>query len=83
MTESDKKKLLVVGKILNPRCFKNLLKEKLQVYCHANKNILVTLNIFSNWLEKLQAKFRSIFLLINNCAAHPKNIELKNITLET
>jgi hypothetical protein len=50
-----------------------------------NKNAWITSTIFSNWLyewdKELQAKSRSI-LLIDNCAAHPKNIELKNITLE-
>jgi len=46
----------------------------------------MTSTIFSNWLyewdKELQAKSRSILLLIDNCAAHPKNVQLKNITLE-
>ncbi|XP_060879159.1 tigger transposable element-derived protein 4-like [Metopolophium dirhodum] len=86
MTGSDKRKLLVVGKSLKPRCFKNMSINKMPVHYHANKNAWMTSTIFSNWLyewdKKLQAKSRSILLLIDNCAAHPKNVQLKNITLE-
>ncbi|KAL4091075.1 hypothetical protein QTP88_025816 [Uroleucon formosanum] len=85
MTGSDKRKLLVVGKSLKPRCFKNMSINKMPVHYHANKNAWMTSTIFSNWLyewdKELQAKSRSI-LLIDNCAAHPKNVQLKNITLE-
>jgi hypothetical protein len=46
----------------------------------------MTSTIFLNWLyewdKKFQEKSRSILLLIDNCAAHPKNVQLKNITLE-
>ncbi|XP_050549077.1 tigger transposable element-derived protein 6-like [Daktulosphaira vitifoliae] len=46
----------------------------------------MTSTIFSNWLcewdKELQAKSKFILLLIDNCAAHLKNVELKNITLE-
>jgi len=35
---SDKRKLLVVGKSLRPRCFKNLSINKIPVHYHANKN---------------------------------------------
>ncbi|XP_026816812.1 tigger transposable element-derived protein 4-like [Rhopalosiphum maidis] len=86
MTGSDKRKLLVVGKSLKPRCFKNMSINKIPVHYHANKNAWMTSSIFLNWLcewdKELQAKSRSILLLIDNCAAHPKNVELKNITLE-
>lgn len=81
MTGSDKIKLLVVGKSLNPRCFKNLSMEKLPVHYHANKNAWMTSTIFSNrlheWDKELLAKSKSILLLIDNCAAHPKNIILE------
>ncbi|KAL4096550.1 hypothetical protein QTP88_021480 [Uroleucon formosanum] len=86
LTGSDKRKLLVVGKSLKPRCFKNMSINKMPVHYHANKNAWMTSTIFSNWLyewdKELQAKFRSILLLIDNCAAHSKNVQLKNITLE-
>jgi len=86
MTGSDKRKLLVVGKSLKPRCFKNLSINKMPVHYHANKNAWMTSTIFSNWLcewdKELHAKSRSILLLIENCDIHPKNVELKNITLE-
>ncbi|XP_025420572.1 tigger transposable element-derived protein 4-like [Sipha flava] len=86
MTGNDKKKLLIVGKSLKPRCFKHWSINKIPVHYHSNKNAWMTSTIFSNWLcewdKELQAKSRSILLLIDNCTAHPKNIELKNITLE-
>ncbi|KAE9522886.1 hypothetical protein AGLY_016697 [Aphis glycines] len=86
MTGSDKKKLLVVGKSLKPRCFKNMSINKMPVHYHANKNAWMTSTIFLNWLyewdKELQEKSRSIPLLIDNCTAHPNNVQLKNITLE-
>lgn len=58
----------------------------MSMHYHANKNAIMTPTIFSNWLcewdKELQAKSRSILLLIDNCAAHSKNVELKNITLQ-
>ncbi|KAL4101085.1 hypothetical protein QTP88_021105 [Uroleucon formosanum] len=82
----DRITVLLLGKSLKPRCFKNMSINKMPVHYHANKNAWMTSTIFSNWLyecdKELQAKSRSILLLIDNCAAHPKNVQLKNITLE-
>ncbi|XP_060859114.1 tigger transposable element-derived protein 4-like [Metopolophium dirhodum] len=81
MTGSDKRKLLVEGKSLKPRCFKNMSINKMTVHYHANKNARMTSTIFSNWLyewdKELQAKSSSILLLIDNCAAYPKNVNSK------
>lgn len=39
INESDKRKLLVTGKSLRPRCFKYLSKEKFLVHYHTNNNV--------------------------------------------
>jgi len=49
MTGSDKRKLLVVGKSLKPRCFINLSINKMPVHYHVNKNAWMTSSIFYNW----------------------------------
>lgn len=60
MTGSVKRKLLVVGKSLKPRYFKNMSINKMPVHYHANKNVWMTSTIFSNWLyewdKELQVK---------------------------
>ncbi|ESO09786.1 hypothetical protein HELRODRAFT_92082, partial [Helobdella robusta] len=88
MSGTDKRKLLVVGKEIRPRCFKGLRLESLPVTYHANNNAWMTADIFKQWLmdwdlqlQQLDAS-RKILLLVNKCASHPNMNELKSIQLE-
>lgn len=85
MTGSEKLKLLVIGKAKNPRCFKGI--KSLDVDYESNKRAWMTSEIYEKWLVKLDKKFasqkRNILLFVDNCPAHPKDVEdkLKNIKL--
>lgn len=83
MTGTDKKKLLVIGKSRNPRCFKNV--KSLPVEYTANKKAWMTSTIFEEeirkWDNKLRRSNRKILLLVDNCPAHPELPNLTNITL--
>lgn len=84
MTGSEKCKLLFIGKYERPRCMKNV--KNLPVIYKSNQRAWMTSAIFENylkdWDEKLRRQNRKILLLVDNCAAHSKNISLTNIRLE-
>lgn len=86
MSGSEKLKLLVIGKSKNPRCFKGI--KSLDVDYEHNKKAWMTSEIYAKWLKSLDKIFvaqnRKILLFVDNCPAHPKNVEvsLKNIKLE-
>ncbi|XP_063918645.1 tigger transposable element-derived protein 4-like [Zophobas morio] len=81
MSGTEKRKLLVIGKSANPRCFKN---KQLPVKYKSNRNAWMTSEIFTNelleWDEQLKQKNRKIVLLVDNCTAHPE-IKLNQIKL--
>ncbi len=86
LTGTDKCKLLVIGKSLRPRCFKNVNVDNLPVTYRANKKAWMTSQIFTErlaawdlYLTKVNLK---ILLLVDNCTAHPHVSTLKNIQLE-
>ena len=83
MSGTDTKKLFVIGKSKNPRCFKNITS--LPVDYRANKNAWMTSDLFIEWLvewdRSLQLKKRKILLLVDNCPAHPTPPSLKSIKL--
>lgn len=83
MTGHEKRKLLVIGKSANPRCFKNV--KRLPVSYTANKRAWMTSEIFEkelrSWDIQLRAVKRKILLLVDNCAAHPHMFNLENIKL--
>lgn len=76
MSGKDKRKLLIIGKSKNPRCFKNVVR--LPVDYKANSKAWMTSEIFieyiRKWDEELAETKRKIILLVDNCPAHP-NIE--------
>ncbi|CAH0713248.1 unnamed protein product, partial [Brenthis ino] len=80
---SEKLRLLVIGKAKNPRCFKNV--RSLPVTYDAQSRAWMTGIRFIDWLKAVdnhfQIKCRRIILFIDNCPAHPKGVELKNIKL--
>ena len=76
----QKESLLVIGKSHKPRCFKGV--KKLPVQYQANTNAWMTTTIFSDWVKQWDKKLtRNIILLIDNCTAHPTNLQLKHIKL--
>ena len=85
MSGTDKKKLLLIGKSANPRCFKGIKVQSLPVDYRNNKNAWMTSILFTEWLEKwdneLRREKRKILLLVDNCSAHPVVQGLTNIEL--
>jgi len=81
----EKTKPLVIGKSKNPHCFKRIDKGKLPVYYYSNMKSWMTLNIFAEWLQKLNAemklKGRKILLLLDNAPVHSKEPSLSNVEL--
>ena len=86
LTGTDKHKLLVIGKSLRPRCFKNVNVDNPPVTYRANKKAWMTSQIFTEWLAAWDSYFTkvnlTILLLVDNCTAHPHVSILKNIELE-
>lgn len=78
-TGTEKLKLLVIGKSKNPRCFRGL--KSLEVNYENNAKSWMTSDIFEKWLIKLDNKFahekRKILMFVDNCPAHPKNVQTK------
>ena len=81
MCGTEKRKLFVIGKSANPRCFKNKI---LPVKYRANSKSWMTSNLFTEellqWDAELQKKNRKILLLLDNCPAHP-DVPLNQIKL--
>ncbi|GFO41360.1 tigger transposable element-derived protein [Plakobranchus ocellatus] len=81
MSGMEKLPLLVTGKLLRPRCMKNV--KNLPVEYTAYKKVWMTGAIFENWLQKLDRKFllqgRFIATVVDNCPAHPNIDDLRSI----
>ncbi|KAK7579885.1 hypothetical protein V9T40_000514 [Parthenolecanium corni] len=82
MNGSDKRKLLVIGKSKNPRCFKNVTS--LPVTYTNNTKAWMTSAIFEemlqSWDNELRRSKKKILLLVDNCPAHP-DVKLNFIRL--
>ena len=80
----EKKKILVVGKSKNPRCFKNV--NPLTVDYEANSNSWMTRGIWESflraWDKDLKKKNRKILLLADNCSAHTQVTGLSSIRVK-
>lgn len=83
MSGTIKKKLLIIGKSKNPRCFKNV--RSLPVDYESNRKAWMTSDIFIKWVRdwdrELTKKQKKILLLVDNCPAHPSISDLRSITL--
>ncbi|XP_024005406.1 CENP-B homolog protein 2-like [Eutrema salsugineum] len=81
---SEKIPLWIIGKYAKPRCFKNINMTGLDCHYRSNKRALMTSVIFKEYIRWFDKKMhgRKVLSVINNCPAHPKNIEgLQNIDL--
>ena len=71
MTGTDRRRLLVIGKSRNPRCFRGV--KKLTSHLPQQQECLD--DIFSEWLQDfnkdMRRQRRQILLLVDNCSAHP------------
>ena len=78
----------MIGKSLNPRCFKGFNKSALPVTYRANSKAWMRADIFIEWLQHLDSWFRTmdqkILLLIDNAGSHfnPKILDESNNTNE-
>ena len=83
MDGTDKLPLLMIGKSKCTRCFPKNLSTLPLTYRNSSNAWMRSL-IFEKWLKEwnsqLCAKQRHICLLVDNCSAHPVDIELTNIT---
>ncbi|KAM7296881.1 tigger transposable element-derived protein 6-like, partial [Ixodes scapularis] len=83
MTGTEKLTLLVIGKSMKPRCFKNI--RTLPTDYEANRKAWMTGELFKKRLKKLDRKFelsnRQVLLIVDNCSAHKVDVELKAIKL--
>ncbi|CAF0924554.1 unnamed protein product [Rotaria sordida] len=82
---TDKLKPLVIGKIRQPRCFKNLNINNLPVTWKANRTAWMNAKLFSEWLtdinQIMKKNSRQILLFLDNAPCHPIDVQLSNITL--
>ena len=80
----EKLPLLVIGKSKSPSCFAGIRSLPLDYI--SNAKAWMTGNFFQEWLEKWNRKIvstkRSVLLIIDNCPAHPRNLELSNISIK-
>lgn len=85
MSGGDKRRLLIIGKSKDPRCFRG---KSLPITYRANKNSWMTGEIFTEWIRDFNCemcrKKRKVLLLVDNCTAHLKNSadRLSNVRLE-
>lgn len=76
MLGTERLKMLVIGKSKTPRCFRGV--KSLEVDYTFNKKAWMTTDIFTGWVKKLDKQMttqkRKIVLFIDNCTAHPGDI---------
>lgn len=82
---SDKLKPFMIGKSKNPRCFKNV--RHFPCDYSNNRKAWMTGEEFKLWLKRVDGKMRAlrrkIVLLVDNCPAHPKDLDfLTNVRVE-
>lgn len=81
----EKLKPFVIGKALNPRCFKNVKHSSLPVKWAANKKAWMTSGLFEDWIKdidsQMRRKRRKIVMFLDNATSHA-HLKLSNITLK-
>lgn len=80
---TEKVKLTVIGRYQKPRCFK--MSGSLPCIYKANRKAWMTSALFTDFLTYLDRKMgcqnRKICLILDQCAAHPKDVTLRNVKL--
>lgn len=80
MTGTVKKTPLVIGGSKKPRCFKGV--KSFPVVYRNNKNSWMTSSIFTDFLVEWDRKLKqNIALVLDNCKAHPTDLNLQRIKL--
>jgi hypothetical protein len=73
-TGTRKLKPIVIGKSINPRCFRNVNMSLLSVIYKSTPKAWMRSDIFEDWLRNLDSRFRAerrnILLLIDNAPSH-------------
>ena len=73
----DKVPLWVIGKFLNPRCFKNDNRDNLNCKHRANSNAWMASLFFMEWLKWFDSRLdRNVLLILDNCTTHGKKENL-------
>ncbi len=69
---SEKISLTIIGKHLNPRCFKGINRDMLDARYHANAKAWMTQNVFRLWLLDFDRRMQGcqVLLLLDNCPGH-------------
>jgi hypothetical protein len=72
LDSSEKISLTIIGKHLNPRCFKGINRDTLGARYHANAKAWMTQNVFRLWLLDFDRRMqgRQVLLLLDNCSSH-------------
>ncbi|XP_060080562.1 tigger transposable element-derived protein 6-like [Ylistrum balloti] len=82
--EGNFEKPLIIGKSLNPRCFKNIRPAQLPVTWRTNKKAWMTGQLFRERVTDLDRRMRlarrHILLFLDNALSHP-SLKLTNIKL--
>ncbi|UYV84398.1 TIGD4 [Cordylochernes scorpioides] len=77
MDGSEKMQPLVIGKAKQPRCFRGI--KHLPVQYEANQKAWMTRLLFESWVrhidKKMAGQHRQIILLLDNCGAHPPDMQ--------
>ncbi|XP_043929608.1 tigger transposable element-derived protein 6-like [Protopterus annectens] len=82
-TGTNKRKVLVIGKSKQPRCFQNFSVQLYVDYVHSRKGWMNS-SLFLDFVSKLNADILcqdpNILLLLDNASSHPADVELANVT---
>ena len=76
--------LWIIGKYAKPHCFKNVNMNSLDCQYRANKKAWMTSVLFDEYVRSFDQMMhgRRVLLVVDNCPAHPRNIEgLRNVEL--
>jgi DDE superfamily endonuclease. len=81
ITGTEKLKLDLIGKSKNPRCLKNVDREKLPVVYHDQANAWMDTTIFESIMRRFNRQFalagRKVLFLMDNCSCHATAIDLE------
>ncbi|XP_072145071.1 tigger transposable element-derived protein 6-like [Dermacentor andersoni] len=83
MDNSDKCPAFVIGKSMNPRCFRGAAR--IPVHYRHNKKAWMTRELFREWLsgfdQRMQHEGRKVALVLDNCTAHQTAQKLSHVKI--